>query len=234
MGPATQAKLAEYGVETIGDLADLPKTTLGGRLGKGVARHLSALSWNRDPRGVTPMHSAKSVSSQSGFGRRKINHAFINKTLHDLADRVASRLRKKDRNCRTITVRIRFGDMSSITRSLTLAPRCRPRKRCTTHRSSWSPPASPIIQKHDEVSLLSVGASGLSFGTALQLELPLVFDDTSLRLGSELGRKHHDLDKAIDSVRDRFGRDALGHAASTLSKEGSGVAEEFRELAQKS
>ncbi len=200
VGPVTQAKLAEYGVETTGDLADLPETTLGGRLGNGVARHLSALSWNWDPRGVTPTHRAKSVSWQSGFGRRKINHAFINKTLHDLADRVASRLRKKDRNCRTITVRIRFGDMSSITRSLTLRTPVSTTE--ALYDASIELVASGLADhpEHDEVSLLSVGASGLSFGTALQLELPLVFDDTSLRPGSELGRKHHDLDKAIDSV----------------------------------
>ena len=158
----------------------------------------------------------------------------MNKTLHDLADRVASRLRKKDRNCRTIPVHIRFGDMSSITRSLTLpAP-------VSTTEALYDVSIELVVAgladhpEHEEVSLLSVGTSGLSFGIALQLELPLVFDDTSLHPGSELGRKHHDPDKVIDPVRDRFGRDALGHAASALSKEGAGVANEFRELAQKS
>ena len=234
VGPVTQAKLAEYGVETIGDLAELPETTLGGRLGKGIAKHLSALSWNLDPRGVTPTHRAKSVSSQSGFGRRKINQTFINKILHDLADRVASRLRKKDRNGRTITVRIRFGDMTSITRSLTLnAP-------VSTTEALYDAALDLVAAglgdhpEHDEISLLSVGASGLSYGTALQLELPLLFDDTRLRPGSELGRKHHALDEAIDLVRERYGRSALGHAATALSREGSGVADEFRELAQRS
>ena len=234
VGPVTQAKLGEYGVETIGDLAGLPESTLGGRLGKGVARHLSALSWNLDPRGVTPIHRAKSVSSQSGFGRRIIDQAFINKILHDLSDRVASRLRKRDRAGRTITVRVRFGDMTTIARSLTLsAP-------VSTTEALYDAALELVAcgladhPEHEEISLLSVGVSGLFLGTALQLELPLVFDDTPLRPGSELGRKHHALDRAIDTVRERFGREAVGHAASTLGREGSGVADEFRELAQRS
>ena len=234
VGPVTQGKLKEFGVETIGDLADLPQTTLGGRLGFGIARHLHALSWNRDPRGVSTSHRAKSVSSQSGFGRRAIDTEFINRVLQDLSDRVASRLRAKDRAGRTITARIRFGDMSSITRSVTLAT-------AVASTDALYLAARKLVQtglddhpEHEEISLLSVGASGLRFGTALQLELPLQFDDTVLRPGSEAGRKHHDLDKAIDGLRERFGRDAVGNAANKLASDRHSVPDEFRELAQRS
>lgn len=233
VGPATQAKLSEYGVETIGDLAGLPESTLGGRLGRGVAKHLSLLSWNHDPRGVQTSHRARSVSSQSGFGRHDIDQAFTNKIIKDLSDRVASRLRDKNRSGRTITVRIRFADMSSITRSMTMAAPI-----CTTealYDIALELVASGLgdYPEHTEYSLLAVGVSGLTYGTALQLELPLVFDDTAQRPGSELGRKHRRLDSAVDTVRERFGREALGHAVA-LTEGGSLVADEFRELAQRS
>ena len=233
VGPVTQAKLAEYGVETIGDLAGLPQSTLGGRLGRGIARHLSALSWNRDPRGVRPGHRAKSVSSQSGFGRHPIDQLFINRILHDLADRVASRLRDKDRAGKTITVRIRFGDMTSITRSVTLGAAVASTEGLYDAALDLVATGLGDHPEHDEISLLSVGTSGLTYGSALQLELPLVFDDTPLRPGSELGRKHHDLDRAVDTVRERFGRNAAGHAAAKLSPDRQSAPDEFRELAQK-
>ena len=233
VGPVTQAKLAEYGVETIGDLAGFPKSTLAGRLGGGAARHLHALSWNNDPRGVRGGVRAKSVSSQSGFGRRDIDHDFINRVLHDLSDRVGSRLRNKDRAGRTITVRIRFGDMTAITRSLTLRAPVASTEALYTASRMLVRNGLDDHPEHDQVSLLAVGVSGLTVGTALQLELPLDLDDV-LRPGSETARKRFDLDKAIDGLRDRFGKAAVGTAATTLLNDHSSVAEEFRELAQKS
>lgn len=234
VGPVTQAKLAEYGVETIGDLAGFPESSLGGRLGKGIARHLHALSWNRDPRGVSTGHRAKSVSSQSGFGRRDIDQDHINRVLHGLSDRVAARLRDKDRAGRTITVRIRFGDMSSITRSLTLGAPISSTEALYTAAKRLVADGLGDHPEHEQISLLAVGVSGLSYGTALQLELPLDFGTSVLTPGSEIGRRHHDLDRAVDRVRERFGKDAVAHAAGALSRDRGLVADEFRELAQKS
>lgn len=234
VGPVTQGKLAEYGVETIGDLAGLPESSLGGRLGKGIARHLHALSWNRDPRGVSTGHRAKSVSSQSGFGRRDIDQDHINRVLHGLSDRVAGRLRDKDRAGRTITARIRFGDMTSITRSLTLGAPIASTEALFIAAKRLVGDGLDDHPEHDQISLLAVGVSGLSYGTALQLELPLDFGTSVLQPGSEAGRRHHDLDKAVDRVRARFGRNAVSHAAGALSKDRGLVADEFRELAQKS
>lgn len=234
VGPVTQDKLRQYGVETIGDLAGLPESTLAGRLGGGIARHLHALSWNRDPRGVSTSRRAKSISSQSGFGRRDIDDEFINRVLHDLADRVGTRMRANERAGRTITVRLRFGDMTSITRSLTLAAPI-------SSTGGLYGAARTLVRsgladhpQHGQISLLSVGVSGLSVGTALQLELPLNFDDTELRPGTEASRRQHDLDRAVDALRLRFGRQAVGHAASALSPDRHSVPDEFRKLAQRS
>ena len=170
------------------------------------------------------------MSSQSGFGRHPIDQLFINRILHD---RVASRLRDKDRAGKTITVRIRFGDMTSITRSVTLGAAVASTEGLYDAALDLVATGLGDHPEHDEISLLSVGTSGLTYGSALQLELPLVFDDTPLRPGSELGRKHHDLDRAVDTVRERFGRNAVGHAAAKLSPDRQSVPDEFRELAQK-
>ena len=67
--------------------------------------------------------------------------------------------------------------------------------------------------------------------SALQLELPLGIDDQVDRPGTPTGSAHWAVDRAMDKVRARFGRDALGHAA-VVFREGGGVPDEFRELAE--
>ena len=123
--------------------------------------------------------------------------------------------------------------MTAITRSLTLGAPVASTEALYTASRKLVRIGLDDHPEHDQVSLLALGVSALSVGTALQLELPLDLNDI-LRPGSEIGRKRHDLDKAIDGLRDRFGKSAVGTAATTLLNDHSTVAEEFRELTQKS
>ena len=229
VGPVTQAKLAEYGVETSETWPGFPKSTLAGRLGAGPPAICTPC------RGTTIREECEVGFGLSRSARKADSVAvtstndFINRVLHDLSDRVGSRLRSKVRAGRTITVRIRFGDMTAITRSLTLRAPVASTEALYTASRMLVRNGLDDHPEHDQVSLLAVGVSGLSVGTALQLELPLDFDDV-LRPGSEIGRKRHDLDKAIDGLRDRFGKAAVGTAATTLLNDHSSVAEEFRSL----
>jgi len=121
VGPATEARLAKIGVSTIGQLAERSPQSVERLLGHAVGRKLTALAWNRDPRQIETRRRARSAGAQSALGRRPAIERVFEPTLHHLADRIGARLRAKSLAGRTITVRVRFADLRSVTRSLTLA-----------------------------------------------------------------------------------------------------------------
>ena len=120
VGPITRARLAEIGVHTIGQLANLPGWSLERIVGRAAGEKLTALAWNRDPREIRTHHRAQSAGAQSALGRKPAEEHVFRPTLRHLADRVASRLRAKSLLGGTVTVRVRFADLRSVTRSITL------------------------------------------------------------------------------------------------------------------
>ena len=120
VGPVTQARLAEIGVHTIGQLAKMPGWSLERVVGRAAGEKLTALTWNRDPREIKIHHRGQSAGAQSALGKKPAQEQVFRPTLRHLADRVATRLRAKSRPGRTVTVRVRFADMHSVTRSVTL------------------------------------------------------------------------------------------------------------------
>ncbi|NNC76154.1 MAG: DNA polymerase IV [Acidimicrobiia bacterium] len=228
VGPVTGDKLATYAVETIGDLARLPVDTLRSKFGKHGGRHLHDLSWNRDPRPVVTKRRAGSVGAQSAFGRR-LPSSERPVVIAKLADRIGSRLRKKGRAGRTITVRIRFDDMTAITRSSTVTVATASTVAIRLH--AWRLVQLGLDSRPGErPNLFGISVSNLERREHLQLELSLHTDDDPLRTGNELAQEREDLDGAVDAVREKFGRDALG-PASVVLREGGGVPDEFRDLA---
>jgi DNA polymerase-4 len=120
VGPVNQAWLAEIGVHTIGQLAKMPGYSLERLLGHAAGEKLTTLAWNRDPREIRTHHRAQSAGAQSALGKKPAEEQVIRPTLRHLSDRVASRLRAKSRPGRTVTVCVRFADLHSVTRSVTL------------------------------------------------------------------------------------------------------------------
>src|SRR5437762_2658519 len=120
VGPVTKARLAEIGVLTIGQLAQTPGWSLERLLGSAVGEKLAALAWNRDPREIKIDRRAGSAGAQSAIGRKPAEERVFRPILLHLADRIAARLRAKSRPGRTVTVRVRFANMDSATRSVTL------------------------------------------------------------------------------------------------------------------
>src|SRR5689334_18152307 len=118
VGPATKARLAEVGVTTIGQLAQHSPGAVERLLGQAIGRKLTALAWNRDPRAIRTRQRAHSAGAQSALGRRPATEHVFRPVLLHLAERIAGRLRAKSRPCRTVTVRVRFSDLRSVTRSL--------------------------------------------------------------------------------------------------------------------
>jgi DNA polymerase-4 len=115
IGPVTQQRLADRGIRTIGQLAESPDQALRSMLGRALGAKVGALAANDDQRRVRPNGRASSVGAQSGFGRRDVSPELVRQVLGHLADRVAGRLRAKQRAGRTVTVRVRFASMRSVT-----------------------------------------------------------------------------------------------------------------------
>jgi DNA polymerase IV len=231
VGPVTRERLAAIGVRTIGQLANTPGWSLEPLLGPAASEKLTALAWNRDPRRIRTQRRARSAGAQSALGKKPAQQRVIVPTLRHLADRVASRLRAKSRPGRTVTVRVRFADLRSVTRSTTLDA---PIAATVTLAEIAEELVGKALAHHlDEkiISLLAISVSQLEKLADLQLELPLAPDDKR-RPGSRTGVARWLADRAVDAIRDRFGWEAVGYGSVALGLSRS-VPDAFRELAEK-
>jgi DNA polymerase-4 len=195
VGAKTAARLAERGITTVGEVAQLEERSLVAMLGRGSGRHLHALAHNRDPRPVEVGRRRRSIGSQRALGRRRLSPADLDATLVGLIDRVARRLRGADRVCRTVVLRLRFDDFARITRSHTL-----PRPTADTDAfvgalRALLAEAKPLIDERG-LTLIGVTLANLDSHTALQLELPF-------------GVEARIVDGAVDRVREKFGTAAI-------------------------
>ena len=117
VGEATWAALDHLGVETVGDLALVPPATLNRRLGASHGAHLAELASGRDPRPVQPDGEAKSISVEETYPTDLSGFAAVDSELLAHADSLASRLRRAGLVARTISIKVRYDDFSTVTRS---------------------------------------------------------------------------------------------------------------------
>ncbi|MCW2776325.1 MAG: DNA-directed polymerase [Frankiales bacterium] len=120
VGEKTEEVLHKLGLHTVGDIANTPLSTLQRALGNGVGSHLHALSWGRDERRVTPLEPDKSVGAEETFPVDIDDPEVIHRELLRLSERTAARLRAKHHVGRTVSIKVRFSDFTTITRSRTL------------------------------------------------------------------------------------------------------------------
>jgi DNA polymerase-4 len=232
VGPATETRLADAGITTIGQLANSNRQVLERLLGPAAGEKLSALACNRDPRRLQPHRRAHSAGAQSALGMKLARPEIYIPALRHLADRVASRLRAKSRPGRPRNPRLRFADLRSVTRSITLdAP--------ISATAMISEIAEELVRGvlaqypgERTISLLAISVSHLEEHSGLQLELPLGLADDKHRPGTQKGQARWGADRAMDAIRERFGWGAVGYASVALGRAGS-VPDAFRELAEK-
>jgi DNA polymerase-4 len=231
VGPVTKTRLAEIGVRTIGELAKMPGWSLEQLVGRAVGEKLTALAWNRDPREIKTHRRVQSAGAQSALGRKPAEERVFRPTLRHLADRIGARLRAKSLAGRTVTVRVRFADLHSVTRSVTLDA---PISATAILAEVAEDLVRTVLAHHPNerrISLLAISVSHLKKISEVQLELPLGLDDESRRPGSKRGMARLAADRAIDGIRERFGWGAVGYASVALGSSGS-VPDEFRVLAE--
>ncbi len=120
VGAKTEQALERLGLHTVGDLANTPVATLQRALGPAAGAHLSALAWGRDERKVVPLEPDKSVGAEETFSVDIDDPVVVHRELLRLSERTAARLRAAGQMGRTVSIKVRFADFTTITRSRTL------------------------------------------------------------------------------------------------------------------
>ncbi|MFE5862165.1 hypothetical protein ACFQ77_16675 [Streptomyces virginiae] len=119
VGPATAGKLHTYGLHTIGDIAETPMPTLVRLFGAAAGRALHAHAHGQDPRTVQTQPIVKSLAADRAFEHDVLDPAEHRRTLLELAEEVAGRLRDGQQAAGGLALSVRYADRS--TRSRTLA-----------------------------------------------------------------------------------------------------------------
>jgi DNA polymerase-4 len=193
VGSATRQQLEDLGIRTIGDVAGAPLSLLESRLGAATARHLSDLSRATDPRPVEGGATARSISAENTFASDISEIDVIERETLRLCDQVAARLAKSRVGGHTVTLKVRFEDFATISRS--------------------SRSGTPIAHTADiwNVARLLLQRARIGgrlirlLGVAVS-DLVDVGDARQLILGAE---RRDAVAEAVDEVRERFGATAV-------------------------
>jgi DNA polymerase IV len=158
VGAVTGDRLVRSGLKTIGDLAAADEGELVRMLGKAHGSGLLAFARGIDPRPVVSEREAKSVSAEETFSADLTDRTDLTERIRRMADRVAARLAKAGLSGRTITIKVRRYDFSTLNRSRTLPHATSSAKEVAQHAGELL----DAVDVADGVRLLGVGVSGLS------------------------------------------------------------------------
>ena len=216
VGPATATRLHELGVRTVGDLAAIPVETMMRRLGKASGLHLSALARGEDPSPVTPNRPAKSIGHEETFSEDLLDPAQLERHVLRMAESVATMLRGASTAARTVTVKVKFSDLSLQARSHTLA------QAITTGGAIGQVAATllaGIDPGEDQAPRRQCLGSGRRRRATNSRSTSATGADDGAQSATSREQSWHDATAAVDAIRDKFGRSAVG-TASMVSDEG--------------
>jgi DNA polymerase-4 len=196
VGPAMRARLERLGVRTVGDLAALPDATVRSMGDSGVA--LVRLAQGHDDRGVVPDRRAKSIGHEETFATDRFGVDELLPVARRQCDAVARRLRRAEVGARTVSVKVRYLDFRTVTRSRTLPS---PTDR-SAHLFEVVERLLAGLQLDRGVRLLGVSCGSLVEGAPRQLSL------------DEAGDPGGSVDRVVDDIRSRWGPRAIGPGSS--------------------
>jgi DNA polymerase-4 len=205
VGERTEEALTRLGLRTVADIAHTPVETLRRALGDVAGSHLHALAWGRDERIVVRETREKSIGSDETFSHDIDDPAAIHRELLRLSDRTAARVRAAGMMGRTVAIKVRFADFTTITRSRTLRdPTDVSRDIYATARSLFD----ALGLQRARIRLVGVRMEGLveSEGAPIQVTL------------DEPEHGWRDADRAVDRASARFGAGAVRPAALVPDK----------------
>ncbi|MDQ3616518.1 MAG: DNA polymerase IV [Actinomycetota bacterium] len=204
VGEKTAQMLNRLGLMTVGDIAHTPAPTLQRAVGMSLGAHLHQLAWGADRRGVTPKRGPDDHGSSMGadetFGRDTDDRDVILREVLRLAAKVTRRMRTSSMAGRTVTLRVRFADFTTITRSRTLP------EATDVTREIYQTAAGLFVAlglQRARIRLVGVRVEGLVPRSSVQRQLML-------------GAREHDwsdADRAIDKAALRFGSSAVRPAS---------------------
>ena len=202
VGKVTEQALRARGIRTIGELRRSTPEELKDIVGN-AAEELLCLARGEDDREVEPDRQCKSLSSEQTFATDISDEAILLSVLLEQVEEVAQRLRRRQFKTKTITLKLRYGDFRTVTRSETLS------ESTNLTKPLWET-AERVFRRWQTRSagplrLLGFGASGLEGEHTGQQSL---FADPDRE---RLTR----LDQAMDKIRDRYGKRAVHRGAST-------------------
>jgi len=193
VGPKTSKRLSELGIHTIGDIAKWPEnemTRLFGENGRELSRHAKGL----DDRPIVTERETKSISQENTFSRDVRDDKLLQKTLRDMSAEVAKQLRKNNLAGKTVKLKIRWPDFTTLTRQTTLS-------NPTDQEEEIAVAVLELLRlvrkPNQPVRLIGVGVSGLG-APIRQLGL---WD-----VDSEKSRKLQD---AVDELHEKYGKDVI-------------------------
>ncbi len=196
VGRQSSRVFERLGIRTIGQLRQYPMEVLQSRFGIS-GEHLWQLAHGIDDRKVVPEREAKSISNETTFEKDIDDLDFLRAWLVELTEQVGWRLRRNGLRCRTVQLKVRFADFSTITRSQTLA------EPTAITRELWNAADEILCRKlpagHLPVRLLGMGASSIDDSGVVQ---GMLFDQ-------EDRKKQARLDTVADEVKKRFGTEAI-------------------------
>lgn len=200
VGEKTAETLTRFGLHTVGDLANTPVDTLVRALGRASGEHLWNLAWGRDERRVVVGEPERSIGAEQTFGADVDDPAVIRRELLRLSETTARRLRESGTRGRTVSIKIRFADFTTITRSRTLPdPTDVGREVYATARELYA----ALGLERARLRLVGVRVEGLIDADKAQEQLILGDDRPSWR----------DAELAADRATRRFGRGSVQPAA---------------------
>ena len=204
VGPRTFERLERYGVRTIAELRDLPVETLVASLGRAAGNQLWRLARGIDDRRVEPDQVARSIGHEETFARDLADPADVRRHLVRMVDAVARRVRDAGVVGRTVSVKVRYPDFTTVGRSRTLAD---PSDLVVDILAA----ATLLLDSVDTtpgVRLLGVSLGNLQDGSVRQLRL----EEVATPEGRSPGWR--DAEGAVDRIRERFGTGAIGPAVA--------------------
>jgi DNA polymerase-4 len=207
VGEKTEEALTRLGLRTVADIAHTPLETLTRALGDAAGHHLHELSWGRDPRPVEAAERERSIGADETFETDIDDPELIHRRLLRLSDKVAARLRSADLAGRTVTIKVRFSDFTTITRARTL------HQPTDTSRVVYDAACGlfdALGLQRARIRLVGVRMSGL---------LPVEQAPVQGMLG-EAEHGWRDADRAVDRASARFGSGSV-RPASLIDPNGS-------------
>jgi DNA polymerase IV len=204
VGKQTVKVLKSLGIRTIGDLSRTPSHVLTDRFGvagETMHRHANGI----DDSQVLPPGEAKSISRETTFGEDTHNRSFLEATLWTQSEKVGVDLRKQGREAKCVTLKLRYGDFSTITRSHTLC------ESLSTDREIFDTGTmllnKALMVERQGVRLIGIGVTHL------------VEPSRQTTLFTPSSRKLEELNKTIDRIRDRYGFGAIQTGRAVMLKD---------------